>query len=248
MASYKIIPLQSSDKIDVETLEQRIEVESPLDLPDPRKSNAPLRSGPLPQTVQTFDRGITAFEYGFEMESTGRGLDGEERTYILTDRAPVMFLGNGYVAIDAYCSSGVKQEILDLLNDLLGNEIKYETVEFGEDTIRKVIRQAGTIERVDFKPERDSLPDGVSGEHRPGLRDTRMWEDYKDEPVEMVKVSLPERPLGQNVGFKQDGIVTIYGRDLEMSLCGTVLRHITDEVVSNLDVSSFQQKLGGVGS
>ena len=229
MASFRIIPLHEDDGTDTETLEERVKAESPLDLPDPREQDAPLRSGPLPQTLEFFDGGIAALEYGFEVERTTKGLDGEERAYILTDRAPVIFLGNGYAAIDAYCSSDVEREILDLLNNLLGSEVSYETVSFGEETLRKVIKQAETVEETDFSPERDDLPKRVLGEHQSGLRNTRMWPEYEEA-----------------AGFKEGGVTTIYGRDLELSLCSRVLRHITDEVVSNLDVDSFQKRLGGV--
>lgn len=247
MASYRIIPLQDDSGVDTETLEERVEAESPLDQPDPRECDAPLRSGPLPWTMESFGRGVAAFEYGFEVESTSEALDGSEQVNIVTEKVPVVFLGNGYVAIDAYCSSGVKRELGDLLNDLLRNEIRYETVSFGEETLRKVIRRAETVEKADFDPEKNGFPDRVSGTHRSGLRDTSMWDDYKDAPIQKMKVSLPDRPFRQNVGFKESGIVTIYGRDLDSSLCGMVLRHVTDEVVSNLDVDSFQRKLGGVG-
>lgn len=246
MASFRIIPLHEDDGTDTETLEERVKAESPLDLPDPREQDAPLRSGPLPQTLESFDGGIAALEYGFEVERTTKGLDGEERAYILTDRAPVIFLGNGYAAIDAYCSSDVEREILDLLNNLLGSEVSYETVSFGEETLRKVIKQAETVEETDFSPERDDLPKRVLGEHQSGLRNTRMWPEYEDEPIQRVKVSLPDRPFQEAAGFKEGGVTTIYGRDLELSLCSRVLRHITDEVVSNLDVDSFQKRLGGV--
>lgn len=247
MASYRIIPLQDGDGIDIETLEQRIENRSPVDQPDPQEDDGSLRSGPLPWTLDSFGRGIVAFDYGFEVKNTITALDGTERTNIVTEMVPVVFLGNEYAAIDAYCSSDVKQDLLDLLSNLLGNEINYETVSFGEETLRKVIKQAGTIEKANFDPEKDDFPDKASGTHRAGLRGTRMWADYEDTPIQKVKVSLPDREFRENVGFKQNGIVTIYGQDLDPSLCGEVLRHITDEVVSNLDVDSFQRKLGGVG-
>jgi hypothetical protein len=244
MASYKIVPIKQRG-IDPEVLTQRLQAHSALNDPNPREVDAAdPRSGPLPHTVKSFDQGIQYFEYGREKVETYIDLAGNEQESIRPARYPVFFLGNRYVAMDAYCPEAVEIAVLSLLNELLDTEIQYEVETFGRNTLRSVIKQAEHIEQADFDTESIGMPDRVSGKHRAGLTQTNLWPDYGSEPVQKVKVSLP-RNTSRNVGFDEEGVITIYGKEVPAEKCGTVLRYVTDEIIANLGTESFQRKLGG---
>ena len=247
MASYKIVPLRTHDDIDREALENGLERHSALKTPDPRDvEGADPRRGPLPYTLQSFGKGIHFFEFGYQDEETTTDLEGNERQSIYPVRRQVVFLGNGYLAADARCANDVQTEILYLVSSMLGTEIVLEPVEFDDDTLRDVIDRAEKVEQADFDPATAGMPDKVSGKNRSGLRDTQLWTDIGEEPIEKVRVNLPDKRVEKRVGFKDDGVVTIYGQNIAPKLSSSILRHITDEVVSNLESETFQQRLGGV--
>lgn len=247
MASYKIVPIEQCG-IEPESLKMGLQAESALNDPDPREvSDAGMRSGPLPRTLESFEQGIQYFEYGREEATTHTDLAGNERELIQSTRYPMFFLGNRYVAVDAYAPEAVETLTLSLLNELLGTEFRYELETFGRKTLRSVITQAEHIEQADFDTESIGTPDRVSGKHRGGLTQTDLWPEYGSEPIEKVKVSLPRRTR-RNVGFSEDGVITIYGQEIPEEECGAVLRYLTDEVIANLGTGTFQRKLGGVDS
>lgn len=244
MASFNIVPIKQRG-IGIDSLKTGLQAQSALNDPDPREvPGAETRSGPLPHTLELFDRGMQYFEYGREEAQTYTDLAGNEQESIQPTRYPVFFLGNQYVAIDAYAPEAVETAILSLLNELLDTGIRYEVETFGRQTLRSVIKQAEHIEQADFDTESIGMPDRVSGKHRSGLTQTDLWPEYGSEPIEKVKVSLP-RNTDRNVGFNEDGVITIYGRDIPEGECGVVLRYVTDEVIANLGSGTFQQKLGG---
>ena len=70
------------------------------------------------------------------------------------------------------------------------------------------------------------------------------WQQYEDDPMEKVRVDLPDQST-YNVSFYGKGKVTVHGRNIPPETQVDVLRYITNEVVSNLKISSFQKKLGG---
>ena len=60
--------------------------------------------------------------------------------------------------------------------------------------------------------------------------------------MEKVRVDLPDHTT-YNVSFYEKGRVTVHGRNIPEDVQVKILTYITDEVVSNLDISSFQKKL-----
>ena len=239
MASFRIVPVHD-DRIEQETIQNRVQESSAL-------SGSKPREGALPQTLNSYDRGIHYFKYGHEEKETVVDLEGNEQEIVRPERNPIIFLGNGYVAIDAWCSADVEDDILGLIAAILDRKVHYETVEFDEETLRRVIQEADRVEQADFDPETSGKPEKVSGKHKSGLTRTEMWDAYHSDPLEAVRVSLPGKDVEMNVGFKENGIITIHGQDIPGHVSGAVLRYITDEVVSNLAQDSYQQKLGGAG-
>lgn len=237
MGSYKILPLRN-EGIDLEKIENRVENMSALE------SSADLRSGTLPRSFQTFRGEMCYVEYAQEEETEVTTLEGEDEPIKVADMYPIIFLGNGYVAYDANLpNQDVETEVVQMVSDLLDTDIYYEPVSFDKDAIKGVVDQANSVEEANFKPT-SKKPKNVSARYLPGLQETGFWNRHKKEPLEKAKVDLPDRST-HRVSFYEKGKVTVHGQEIPADLQIDVLRFITDEIVSNLDIDSFQKKLGG---
>jgi hypothetical protein len=237
MASYKILPLRN-EGIDLEKIENRIEAMSALE------SSADLRSGTLPRSFQTFQGEMCYVEYAEEEETEVTTLEGEGEPIKVADMYPIIFLGNGYVAYDANLpNQETETEVVQMVSNLLDTDIAYEAVEFDKNDLEGVVDQANKVREADFKPS-NQKPNSVSARYIPGLQDTEIWNQYENDPMEKVRVDLPDHTT-YNVSFYEKGKVTVHGRNIPADVQVEVLRYITDQVVSNLDIDSFQKKLGG---
>ncbi|WP_248896134.1 hypothetical protein [Haloplanus halobius] len=237
MASYKILPLRN-EGIDLEKIENRVENMSALE------SSADLRSGTLPRSFQTFQGEICYVEYAQEEETEVTTLDGDDEKIKVADMYPIIFLGNGYVAYDANLpNQDVENAIVRMVSNLLDTDIHYEAVTFDENGIKDVVDQANTVREADFKPS-SQKPNSVSARYLPGLQETEIWQQYEAEPLEKAKVDLPDQST-YNISFYEKGKITIHGRQIPKDVQVDILRYIADEVVANLDIDSFQKKLGG---
>lgn len=237
MASYKILPLRD-DGIDLEKIETRVENMSALE------SSAEIRSGTLPRTFQVFRGEMCYVEYGQEEETEVTTLEGEGETVKVADMYPIIFLGNGFVAYDANLpNQEVENDVVQMVSALLDTDIHYEAVTFDEDDLEEVVDQANKVREADFAPT-NKKPKNVSARYIPGLQETEFWQQYEEDPLEKIRVDLPDRST-YNVSFYEKGKVTVHGRDIPPEIQVDVLQYITDQVVSNLDIHSFQKKLGG---
>jgi len=237
MASYKILPLRN-DGIDLEKTENRVEHRSAL------VSNEDLRSGTLPRSFETFRDQMCYVEFAQEEETEVTTLEGDDQSIKVADMYPIIFLGNGYVAYDANLpNKDVENDVVQMVSDLLDTDIYYEPVTFDENAIKDVVDQANTVQEANFKPS-SQKPKSVSARYLPGLQETSFWQQYEKEPLEKAKVDLPDQST-YNVSFYEKGKVTVHGQKIAPDVQVDVLRFITDEVVSNLNVDSFQKKLGG---
>lgn len=237
MASYKILPLRDGG-IDLEEIENRVENMSAL------ASSEELRSGTLPRSFQTYRGEMCYVEYAQEEETEVTTLEGDDNSIKVADMYPVIFLGNGYVAYDANLpNQDVESAVVRMVSNILDTDIHYEAVTFDEDDLEGVVDQANKVREADFAPT-SKKPKSVSARHLPGLQETNFWRQYEDDPMEKVRVDLPDEST-YNVSFYEKGKVTVHGQQIPPEKQVDVLRYITDQVVSNLEIGSFQKKLGG---
>jgi hypothetical protein len=237
MASYKILPLRN-EGIDLEKIENRVENMSALE------SSADLRSGTLPRSFQIFQGEMCYVEYAQEEETEVTTLDAEDKEIKVADMYPIIFLGNGYVAHDANLpNQGVETGVLKMVSNLLGTDIAYEPIELDDGGLDDVVKQANKVRKADFKPS-SQRPKNVSARYLPGLQETKFWSRHKKEPLERAKVNLPDQPTHE-ISFYEEGKITIHSHKIPEEDQVEILRYITEEVVSNLDIDSFQWQLGG---
>lgn len=237
MASYKIVPLRD-ESINTEEIEAGIEATSAFDL------NVELRSGMLPHTFTEGADGICWAEYGRETYYDLTTLEGTEQTK-RAERYPILFLQNGYVAIEK-ATKEVEQDILTTLAAVLDEDVKFETIEFDEEDLRTVIEESSRVQRLDVSPTKRERPDHVSAQDRGDLRDTDWWEQHFGDTFEQVRVDLPNRNIEVDVGFDDTGRITLYGREIEMAIQAEAMQYLTDEIIDPYrNPSDFQETLGG---
>lgn len=238
MVSYKIVPLPE-ESIDTEAIRAGIEATSALN------SDEDLRSGMLPQTFSKGAKGPAWAEYGLETYDSYTTLEGAEKKTKQTERYAIIFLQNGYVAIEK-TKKDPRQEILTTLAEVLDQGVKFETLDFDEEDLRTVIDESSRVDRVEVNPNKREHPDQVWAQDRGDLRDTHWWDQHSWDRFEQVRVDLPDRNIEVEVAFDTTGRITLRGREMEMAIQAEAMQYLIDEIIDpHRDPSSFQGTFDG---
>lgn len=236
MPSYKLIPIPN-EAAKTGKHEQLVEELSA------RESNQLFQRGTIPETLDRLREDVFWFDYAIEREFEYETLDGEHETKIL-EKHPVIFLGGNWVAI-GNCNNEVEQEILDFVGDHFVPGYSLEVQELEESTLRHIIDKAPEIVKADLNPSKESEPERISGKDRRSLRATDFWQRYEGEPVEKIKVKLPNEDKEVTVGFDKHGIVILYERSLEMDDQVEALEHVANNIISEFAEQQYQKSLTG---
>jgi len=236
MPSYKLIPTPDKDA-KTENHEELIEKLSA------RESNQEYKRGTIPETLEGLREDIFWFDYAIEREFEYENLNGEQHTKIL-EKHPVIFLGGEWVAI-GNCNKEVEEEILDFAGNHFVPGYSLEVQELEESTLRQIIEEAPEIVKADLNPSKDTEPEKISGKDRRSLRATDFWQRYEGEPVEKIKVKLPNEDKEVTVGFDKHGIVILYERSLDMDEQVEALQHVANNIISEFADQQYQKSLPG---
>lgn len=234
MPSYKLIPIPNKE-VNTQNLEEEVEQLSA------RESNQEFRRGTIPETLDGATEGSFWFQYTIEHDFEYETLDGEHTTKIL-EKHPVVFLNDGFAAI-GNCNKEVETELLTFLENHFVDGFSLETLEFEEDTLRKIIDQAPDIVKADLNPTKRSEPEQITGRDRRSLKATDFWDRYEGEPVSKIKVKLPNGGTEITVGFDKHGIIVLYERSLEMHEQVEAMNYITSNILSRFVSLGFQSTL-----
>jgi len=236
MTSYKIVPVPS-DGIETGNIQNALEDLSALE------SEAELRSGTVPDSLQRTRDGVCWFEYAKETVDEYDTLDGTSER-IIPERYAVVLLGNGYIAVEK-CTRDIEREIVSAISNKFTDGFSLSPVEFKEKTLRKVLDQSDNILGLDVAPKRAGKPDRVSGRDT-SLAETDFLDEHGVDPFEKVKVELPGKDIDINVSFDRKGNVVLHTRTMPMRRQVRVLRYIADKIVDRYrDQTSFQRTLPG---
>lgn len=236
MPSYKLIPIpkEHAKTGKPETLVEELSA---------RESHQEYRRGTIPETLEDLDQDTFWFDYAIERELEYETLDGEHKTKIL-EKHPVIFLEGEWAAI-GNCNKEVEQEILDFIGNHFVPGYSLEVQELEESTLRQIIEQAPEIVKADLNPSQESEPEKISGKDRRSLRATDFWQRYEGEPVEKIKVKLPNEDKEVTVGFDKRGIIVLYERSLDMDEQVEALNHVANSVISQYTDQHYQKSLTG---
>ena len=232
MPRYKFAPAPE-EAMQTEHVEDKVEQLSAYEDTKPR-------SGTLPETYNEY-HGIPSFNYVWEEIEERETLDGviDVPNY---EEYPVVFLCDRYVAYKV-CNQKIEGELLGTISSNFVPGYSLKPVEFEEETLRSVLKDADSVLRLDVAPKRREKPDKVSAQDTK-LEETDFPEEHDVDPFEKVKVELPDEGVDVSVGFDKSGIVILYGRDMEMRDQVQILQVIAETVVDEyLDHDSFQASL-----
>jgi len=236
MPSYKLIPAPAKDA-ETENHKELIEKLSA------RESNQEFRRGTIPETLDGLRDDAFWFDYAIEREFEYETLGGEHETKIL-EKHPIIFLGGDWIAI-GNCNKEVEEEILDFVGNHFVPGYSLEVQELEESTLRQIIDEAPEIVKADLNPSKESEPEKISGKDRRSLQATDFWQRYEGEPVEKIKVKLPNEEEEVTVGFDKHGIVILYERSLDMDEQVEALQHVANNIISEFVDQQYQKSLPG---
>jgi len=201
-----------------------------------------FKSGIFPESVIKTDYAVS-FEFGFEYSFEYPTLEGVKEAKSV-NRVPIIItkqviaLGN--------CEKEIENRVLSFIEKNFVNGISLERIKFDEKVLREVINRAPELLQAELSPKRRGLEkvDKISFIGR-GIEESDVWRDYGEEPLVHVKVCVPELPEEPRVGFRKNGLVTIYNR-FSMDKILLTLKYLVENIISHFIVlRSYQSKLEG---
>jgi hypothetical protein len=176
-----------------------------------------------------------AIEYKLEYET----LEGFKKVEPLPiEKIPVIVFDN-VIAI-GHSKKEFEEKVLKFIEVNITPGFALQRVEFDEELLREVIEKYSEVLQLDLTPMSGRI-DKISCIGR-GITETDFWRDYGDQPLVHVKVRLSDLPEEANVGFRRNGIVTIYNRNFSISQQIATLNAIISLILSCVR-TAFQTKL-----
>jgi len=201
-----------------------------------------FKSGIFPESVIKKDYAIS-LEYGFEYPFKYPTLEGPKEAKSV-NRVPII-ITKQVIAI-GNCEKEIENKVLNFIERNFVNGVSLERIKFDEKVLRELISKAPELLQAELSPKRRGLEkvDKISFIGR-GIEESDVWRDYGEEPLVHIKVLIPELPEEPRVGFRKNGLVTIYNR-FSMDMILLTLRYLIENIVSHFIVlKSFQSKLEG---
>lgn len=187
-----------------------------------------FREGTLPDTLVDLEHAV-GFQYVYEFEMQVRQLEGTTPVKTINE-IPIIIIESGVLAI----GSSKREEEERALRFVEAHFIKktlLEKIKFEQGILRKVADRYNQLAQVDVIPGSDQGVDKLSAYGR-GIKESRFWQQHSDDELLKVKVPLSDMPDPPRVGFKENGVITIYGRNLEFARQVEVLAFVAEKIIS----------------
>jgi len=192
------------------------------------KDSASLRQGSLPESATQTEHAV-GFQYVFEYEMEVPQLEGTTR--VKTYKAiPVIVTDNGIVLIGSSNKEEEERAVRFLEAHFVQNTM-LRRVKFEQKLLRKIIEQYPDAAQVDVFPSGERGIDKLSAYGR-GVTDSDFWDRYGGDELLKVKTPLSDLPEPAMVGFKENGVVTIYQRGLGFSQQVEVLSFLAAKILA----------------
>lgn len=210
------------------------------------KDENELKSGLLPETVISIDD-VVAFDFAFEKLVEHEVLDVnnvKKLSIKVIERVPVIFAGD--VLAIGKCKKEVEEKVVEFIERNLINDFKLERIEFDQNTLRTVVETASDVLQVNITPRKrgHGYPDQLKIIGR-RVTETKVWEDYGDEPLERIKIIIPEFSEEVRVSFCKRGEITIYNKNLPVEIRLIAIKYIVENIVRPYISRIFQSTLRG---
>jgi hypothetical protein len=154
------------------------------------------------------------------------------------EKIPIVIFDN-VIAI-GHSKKEFEEKALEFIEVNITPGFTLQHIEFDEGLLRGVIEKYPEVLQLDLTPMSGRI-DKISCIGR-GVTETDFWRDYGDQPLVHVKVRLSDLPEEANVGFRWNGIVTIYNRNFSIPQQIATLNAITSLILPCVR-TIFQTKL-----
>jgi hypothetical protein len=179
------------------------------------------------------------FYYAIEYELEYETLEGLKKVEPLPiEKIPVVIFDN-VIAI-GHSKKEFEEKVLEFIEVNIAPGFALQHVEFDEGLLREVIEKYPEVLQLDLTPMSGRI-DKISCIGR-SITETDFWRDYGDQPLVHIKVRLTDLPEESNVGFRRNGIITIYNRNFSIPQQIATLNAVISRILPYIR-TSFQRKL-----
>jgi hypothetical protein len=235
LASFIIVKVPTQ-KLDPRAIQMQVNTLSAF------KSKQEYRQGTLPDTFRHSDDCVY-FQAGFEYHQE---LEGLEETYHVKpfNKFQIVFVGDSFIAVERVQSEDDLEWIRHFLEDNFIQDVVLEPIPFDERVLRKIAEANPDVFEIEHAPARKGMEsvDKLRYTGR-GVTQSKVYQDYGDEPLTKIKVRLNEVTEGVTLAFYKNGKLTIF-RETDPDKLTKVLKIIVDRIVAPYVIqTSYQRRL-----
>ena len=201
-----------------------------------------LRSGIIPESLEIIE-GTLVFDFAFEYDFKYPTLEGEKEVKAI-QRVPLIFMES--VLALQNCTRDIQNQVLSFIEENLVTDVQLERMKFNEKILRAAVDSSSDLLQVEFSPKRKGLEqiDKLSCLGRE-ITKSEIWDEYSTEPLLSVRINVPDLYEEARVGFKKEGVITIYNRfSLRMNVL--TMKLLVENLILQYMSRVFQSKLDGV--
>lgn len=171
-------------------------------------------TGIVPNSMKIIEGGF-CFDFGKVIKEKERWYDGSMQEEEKFKDYTVLFIESGQVLIDETCDVETKEEIIEFIETHFLERSSLVRVEAGRKALNKVERYSSKLHAMYSRPASEDSPEKQKASDKEGLRGTDYYENNIDEPLDKVKVQLPNASVTMKVGIDKEGNITLYSQQLE---------------------------------
>ena len=193
------------------------------------KDSGPLRQGVLSETLVETEHSV-AFQFAFEYEMEVPQLEGITVPVKTYKTVPVVVVDSGVALIGSSKKEEEERVLRFLENHFVRNTI-LRTIKFEQNLLRIVVDRYPEVAQVDVVPSTERGIDKLSAYGR-DVTSSVFWSEHEGDELLKVKAPLSDLPEPAMVGFKENGVVTVYQRGLEFPQQVEVLSYVATKILA----------------
>jgi len=190
--------------------------------------SAALKQGTIPDSVVSIAEAI-GFQYAYEFEQEIQTLKGPVRVRPYKT-IPVVLAKSGALLAGS-ANKEEEERVMRFIEANFAPRTILQRMRFEQKLLRKIIDTYHEVAQVEVVPSTEKSIDKLSATGR-GVTASKFWDEYGGEELLKVKTPLSDLPEPPMVGFKEKGVVTLYGRSLEFAQQVEVLSFVAGKIIA----------------
>jgi hypothetical protein len=189
----------------------------------------PFRQGVLSETLVQTEHSV-GFQFAFEYEIQVPQIEGTPVAVKTYRTVPVVFVDSG-VALIGFSKKEEEERVVRFLEANFVRNTILRTIKFEQNLLRKVVDKYPEVAQVDVVPSTEKGIDKLSAYGR-DVTDSLFWSEHEGDELLKVKAPLSDLQEPAMVGFKENGVVTLYQRGLEFPQQIEVLSYVATNILA----------------